>query len=103
MRTGLLLLGLAFIAPDAIADESSSHRIYAKPVKRTAPTYPSSELRNAQQRWVELNYVVAEDGTVIEPVVEASSGSRAFERAAINTVKRWQYEPSLQDGDPVQQ
>ena len=103
MRIGFWLLVLTLIAPVAIADETSSHRIYAKPVKRTAPIYPSSELRRQQQGWVELNYVVTKEGDVIEPVVEASSGSRAFERAAIDTVNRWHYEPALLDGEPIQQ
>ncbi len=103
MRIGLCLLALIMVGRVAVADESSSHQIYAKPVVRTAPKYPSSELRNGQQGWVELNYVVTEEGKVIEPVVEASSGSRAFERAAINTVKRWSYEPALLNGEPIQQ
>ena len=103
MRICFWLLVLVFAAPIATADESTSHRIYAKPVKRTAPNYPQSELRKRQQGWVELNYVVTKDGEVVEPVVEASSGSRAFERAAINTVKRWRYEPALLDGEPIQQ
>ena len=103
MRKCFWLLALTLVAPAAFADGSSSHRIYAKPVKRTAPMYPSSELRKRQQGWVDLNYVVTNDGAVIDPVVEASSGSHAFERAALNTVKRWQYEPALLDGEPVQQ
>lgn len=103
MRTCFWLIVLTLIAPIAIADGSSSHRIYAKPVKRTAPNYPSSELRKRQQGWVDLNYVVTKEGTVVEPVVEASSGSHAFERAALQTVKRWRYEPALLDGEPIQQ
>ena len=103
MRIGLCLLALSLVARAAVADESSSHRIYAKPVERTAPRYPASELASGQQGWVELNYVVTEEGKVIEPVVEASSGSRAFERAAINTVKRWRYEPAMVNGEPIQQ
>ena len=103
MRMCFSLLVLTLIAPIAIADSSSSHRIYAKPVKRTAPDYPSSELRKGQQGWVELNYVVTKEGKVVDPVVEASSGSLAFERAAIKTVKRWRYEPALLDGEPIQQ
>ena len=103
MRMYFWLLVLTLIVPIAVADESSSHQIYAKPIDRAAPNYPTSELRRGQQGWVELNYVVTEEGEVIEPVVEASSGSYAFERAAIRTVKRWRYEPALQDGEPVQQ
>ena len=103
MRMYLYLFGLALIVPIAAADETTSHQIYAKPVERTAPRYPSSELRRGQQGWVELNYVVTEEGEVIEPVVEASSGSHAFERAAIKTVERWRYEPALLNGEPIQQ
>lgn len=103
MRMCLCFLALILATHVSVADESSSHRIYAKPVVRTAPKYPMTELRDRQQGWVELNYVVTTDGTVIEPVVEASSGSRAFERAAVKTVKRWRYEPALLNGEPVQQ
>ena len=103
MRMCSCFLVLTLIAPFAVADDSSSHQVYAKPVARTAPTYPSSELSRGHQGWVELNYVVTEEGEVIEPVVEASSGSRAFERAAMRTVKRWRYEPALLDGEPIQQ
>lgn len=85
MRICLFLLAAMLAAHVSIADDSSVHRIYAKPVVRTAPNYPTIELREGQQGWVELNYVVTTDGTVVEPVVEASSGSRAFERAAIKT------------------
>jgi len=103
MRMCLCLLALVLVGQVSVADESSSYRIYAKPVVRTAPKYPSSEFRNGRQGWVELNYVVTEEGKVIEPVVEASSGSYAFERAAVNTVKRWRYEPALLNGEPIQQ
>jgi len=103
MKLCLCIVAFMLVMRVAVADESSSHQIYAKPVVRTAPKYPASELRHRRQGWVELNYVVTEEGNVVEPVVEASSGSRAFERAAINTVKRWRYEPALLNGEPIQQ
>ena len=103
MRIGLYLLVVMLVVRVAAADDTSSHRIYAKPVVRPAPVYPASQLRRGNQGWVELNYVVTKEGEVIEPVVEASSGSRAFERAAINAVKRFGYEPALLDGEPIQQ
>lgn len=103
MKTGYWFPLLALIAANAAADDSTSKQVYAKPVDRTAPRYPSSELRKRQQGWVELNYVVTKTGDVVEPVVEASSGSRAFERAALNTVKNWRYEPAMLNGEPIQQ
>ena len=103
MRTYLLLVAFALAAPLALADESMQHRISAKPIERSAPRYPVHELRRNQQGWVVLNYVVTDDGRVVEPVVEESSGSRAFEDAAMYTVKSWRYEPARLNGEPVQQ
>lgn len=103
MRMCFRILVLTLIAPIVIADGISSHRIYAKPVQRTPPRYPPYELEDGRQGWVDLNFVVTKEGEVIEPVIEASSGSRAFERAAIRTVENWRYEPALLNGEPVQQ
>ena len=103
MRAGLCLLIIAVAAPAAYAGDESHYRIFAKPVERPAPRYPVHELRRNQQGWVVLNFVVTDDGRVVEPVVEASSGARAFEDAAMNTVKSWRYEPARLNGQPVQQ
>ena len=103
MKTGFWFSVLILIAANAAADGSTSKQVYAKPVDRSAPRYPSSELRKRQQGWVELNYVVTKAGDVVEPVVEASSGSRAFERVALDTVRNWRYEPAMLNGEPIQQ
>lgn len=103
MRIFLCFLASMLLVPTAVADQTSLHHVNAKPVVRTAPKYPTMELRRGHQGWVELNFVVTEEGEVIDPVVEASSGSSAFERAAIATVKHWRYEPALKNGEPVQQ
>ena len=103
MRTWLFLVAFALATPLALADESTQYRVSAKPIERSAPRYPVHELRRNQQGWVVLNYVVTDDGRVIEPVVEESSGSRAFEDAAMYTVKSWRYEPARLNGEPVQQ
>ena len=103
MRACLFLIAVALTTPFALADEAAQHRISAKPIERSAPRYPVHELRRNQQGWVVLNYVVTDDGRVVEPVVEESSGSRAFEDAAMYTVKTWRYEPARLNGKPVQQ
>ena len=90
-------------AEDADAEETVHRGIKAKPVKRTPPIYPKLQLRSGEQGWVQLNYVVNKDGEVVDPVVEESSGSRAFEKAALRTVKGWSYEPATWDGETVQQ
>lgn len=85
-------------------DATTMHRgTSAKPVKRIAPNYPRSELAHGRQGWVQLSYVVTADGEIVDPVVENSSGSGAFEREALRTVNTWSYEPATWDGKPVQQ
>ena len=99
-----LLLAPPLTASAEATDENSMHRgVSAKPVKRTPPSYPRAELVRNQQGWVQLSYVVTPEGEVIDPVVEDSSGSRLFERAALRTVRQWSYEPATWDEQPVQQ
>lgn len=100
----LLLLTLPLIVSAEKTDAQGMHHgVSAKPVKRPAPRYPATELRRGQQGWVQLSYVVTADGEIVDPVVENSSGSDAFEKEALRTVKRWAYEPATWDGKAVQQ
>ena len=100
----LLLLALPVASSAEATADSTLHRgVSAKPVKRTPPLYPRAELERNQQGWVQMSYVVTPEGEVIDPVVEDSSGSRLFERAALRTVKNWSYEPATWDDQPVQQ
>ncbi len=98
------LLAMPFSLASEDTDTAGMHRgVTAKPIKRIAPHYPRSELTHRRQGWVQLSYVVTADGEIIDPVVENSSGSRAFEREALRTVNKWSYEPATWDGKPVQQ
>jgi len=62
-------------------------------VEQPMPDFPKSELTRGREGWVLLRYAVLEDGTVFSPVVEASSGSEAFNDAATKAVSRWRYIP----------
>lgn len=109
MRPQILITGLVIsCSPALLADENGAQAVehrgtYAKPVKRTAPRYPMLELDRRRQGWVDVNFVVTDEGKVIDPVVENSSGSHRFESAALRTVEDWLYEPATWDGEPVQQ
>lgn len=86
--------------PDA---SGLSHGTMAKPVRRYAPEYPRDELNRGRAGWVKLSFVVTEEGRVIDPIVEDSSGSPRFEEAALKVVRKWRYEPATLEGQPIQQ
>ena len=50
-----------------------------------------------------LSYVVGTDGLVYDPIIDDSSGISAFERRAIQTVKRWRFEPATSKDKPIEQ
>ena len=49
-----------------------------------------------------LRVLVGLDGRPVEVEVEKSSRSRLLDRAAIDAVRNWVFNPGLRDGKPVQ-
>jgi len=80
--------------------ESSRQLVPAKQVERTAPNYPRQELRKGNQAWVHVAYCVDESGATQNVTVLDSVGSPRFGKAAVDTVRRWRFEPALIDGKP---
>jgi TonB family protein len=76
--------------------------IAPRPLERANPAYPSRALAERKEGWVILSFVVSPTGTVTEPMIEDSSGSEAFENAALRAIERWKYSPATQDGQPVE-
>lgn len=70
-------------------------------VSSVPPEYPAAALRARQQGWVELQFTVDLDGSVQDVEVLNAERGRVFNRAAINAVKRWRFQPALENGDPV--
>lgn len=69
-----------------------------KRTKVIAPTYPQRALDKGVQGWVDIEFTLAADGTVRDAVVKASEPAGTFDRAALNAVERWRYEPYLVNG-----
>lgn len=98
----LLLLSPGVGAQEDL-DTDLERGTYARAIERRAPSYPRIELDQNRQGWVQLSYVVTTDGKVIDPVIEDSSGSRRFERAALRAVEGWKFEPATWDGKEIEQ
>jgi protein TonB len=68
-----------------------------KLIKMVQPEYPQEALMRGIEGWVDVSLEVNAAGDVIAPRIEETSRGRLFNRAALNAVRQWKYEP--RDGD----
>jgi len=98
------------IAPTYADNQQSNNKVAkhlttitnAQPIKRRNPKYPRKEMRKGNEGWVQTSFVIEKDGSVSNIIVEDSS-SEGFEKEAIKAMKRWQYTPAYENGQPIQQ
>ncbi|MGE4367444.1 energy transducer TonB [Thermomonas sp.] len=68
-----------------------------------APAYPRAALQQRLSGTVLLQVLVDVDGRPLDVTVARSSGYRMLDEAArMQVLKRWRFQPALQDGQPVQ-
>lgn len=75
-------------------------------LKRTffmAPAYPARARERNLEGWVDLEFTVTKDGTTRDTVVRAAEPAGTFDRAALDAVRRWRYEPRVVGGAVVEQ
>ena len=72
------------------------------PMVRVEPQYPISAKQKGIEGWVELMYTITKLGTVTDIVVTAASAGTIFNRAAIQAVSKWKYNPKIEDGAAVE-
>ena len=120
MRTAILVALSLALSPTAVAEKSTSEsealaeaervatslseraRTYepAKTIERKAPRYPRSALSRGREAWIYVAYCIDESGKPQNISVLDATGSEHFERAAIDSVKQWRFEPALLNGKP---
>jgi protein TonB len=66
-----------------------------------SPDYPTASRRRGEQGRVTLLVQVEPSGRVRDLAVTGSSGYPALDAEAERTVRRWRFEPGMQDGRPV--
>lgn len=70
-------------------------------IKGGQPRYPTAAMRSAQEGWVEVSFTISAEGTVGNVKVLDAQPRHVFDRAAMDAVSRWKYEPAMQAGSPV--
>lgn len=89
----------AAAAPTATA--TSSDRPEPLPITTRPPRYPTEEQRRGIGGIVRVRIHVAADGSVQDSSIEDSSGNRNLDRAALEAVRRWSFQPATRDGQPI--
>jgi protein TonB len=65
------------------------------------PVYPSSARRLGVEGTALLSVYVAADGQVTEVQVHESAGHPDLDRAAVDAVRRWRFEPGRRGAEPI--
>lgn len=71
------------------------------PGQTPAPDYPMRALREGATGTVLVLAHIGPDGVPTAAEIAQSSGSRDLDRAAMQAVRRWRFEPAFADGHPT--
>ena len=74
----------------------------AVPLVRIEPDYPMQARQRSIEGWVVVEFTISTAGTVKEAEVVASEPGTVFDRAAVQAVRKWKYNPKIVDGKPVE-
>jgi protein TonB len=72
------------------------------PVVRVSPQYPLRASERGIEGWVEVEFTISKLGTVKDPSVINSHPSSIFDRSALKAIRKWKYNPKIEDGEPVE-
>ena len=72
------------------------------PLVRVLPVYPARAQERGIEGYVVVEFTIAADGTVKDPIVLASEPSKIFDRAALRAIRKWKYKPKVEDGVAVE-
>jgi len=64
-----------------------------KLIRMVQPEYPQEALMRGIEGWVDVSLQVTAAGDVDAPRVEGTSRGRIFNRAALNAIQQWKYQP----------
>jgi TonB family protein len=82
---------------EVVAATSLTRTRYAK------PEFPESAVSKGATGFVDIVFTVHTDGSVGDVTVSGAEPAGIFEQSALNSVRKWRYQPVLRDGQPVEQ
>ena len=94
LRSGLIFVCLAATFGCAVMnlDPETPEDAFEK----QGPRFPESEYVKGHEGWVLVGYTVTRSGLINDIGILESSGSEAFEEAAVETIEDWRFEPGAE-------
>jgi protein TonB len=71
------------------------------PLVRVDPQYPAKAKQRRIEGWVDIEFTIGPAGTVENPKVIGANPRAVFERSALRAVRRWRYNPKIENGVAV--
>ncbi|GGW62981.1 protein TonB [Alishewanella tabrizica] len=93
-------MGITLDGPQPMANLTNN---MATPLVRVEPRFPIDAARKGISGWVRLRFSIDESGSVYDIKVIEAEPRNIFDREAVSALRRWKYQPQLQDGKPLKQ
>ncbi|MCG6219129.1 energy transducer TonB [Vibrio diabolicus] len=94
------LEGIAISAPNLKGTMGNQQ---ALPLYRVDPRYPSNALKRRVEGYVIMRFTIDATGRPKDIEVIEAEPQRMFEREAIRALKKWKYQPKVEDGVSIEQ
>ncbi|EGQ9109506.1 energy transducer TonB [Vibrio alginolyticus] len=94
------LEGIAISAPNLKGTMGNQQ---ALPLYRVDPRYPSKALKRKVEGYVIMRFTIDATGRPKDIEVIEAEPERMFEREAIRALKKWKYQPKVEDGVSIEQ
>ena len=69
----------------------------ATPIVRFPPQYPAGPLQRNIEGWVLVGFTITHTGTVADMTVVDAEPKGTFNKAALKAIKRWKYQPKIEN------
>lgn len=69
--------------------------------REVAASYPPRAAADGVEGWVDIDFNIAADGTPRDLVVRAARPRNVFDRAALDSLRQWQFVPVTNNGAPI--
>jgi protein TonB len=87
--------------PGKELDSGSQARLGARLVRHVAPAYPALARQRGLEGRVVIRLVIRADGVPDDIRVAQSSGFDSLDKAAVEAIRQWRFEPARRAGVPV--